>query len=378
MFMLRWILLTLAVAQVALAILTCLKSPDWSPWRLGVLAGEYGHWLAAVALAVAAIAWGTRDAAIPLAGITVGLALVATTLFLKPSFQARRIAARLPEQLAAQFGPLTISRAPFSPLSFFSDNPTPVALQTLTVTPELPMDFYPATPRRETAPCVIVIHAGGWDSGNRTQFPEFNHWLARQGYAVAAISYRLAPKFQWPAQRDDVLAALAFLKAHAAELGIDATRFVLLGRSAGGQIAEAVGYTAHDPAIRGVIGLYAPSDLIFGYVNTHENDMLKSPALMRKFLGGTPDSARANYESASAMFHVERRSPPTLLLHGTIDPVAWYRHSVRLEARLAEAGVPHAFVQMPWATHAFDFNLHGPGGQLTTYAVEWFLAGVTR
>jgi acetyl esterase/lipase len=195
---------------------------------------------------------------------------------------------------------------------------------------------------------------------------------------VAALSYRLAPAQQWPAQRADVLEALAYLKNHAGELGVDPGRFVLLGRSAGGQIAQTVGYTAGDPAIRGVIALYAPSDLIFGYVNTHEDDMLKSPTLMRQFLGGTPDSARANYESASALFHVSRASPPTLLLHGTLDAVVWYRHSVRLDARLAEAGVPHAYVAMPWATHAFEFNLHGPGGQLTTYAVEWFLARVTQ
>ena len=195
---------------------------------------------------------------------------------------------------------------------------------------------------------------------------------------MAAISYRLAPKFQWPAQRDDVLAAIAFLKAHAAELGLDATRLILLGRSAGGQIAEAVGYTAGDPAIRGVVGLYAPSDLIFGYENAREDDILKSPALMRQFLGGTPESARANYESASALLHVGPKSPPTLLLHGTIDALAWYRHSVRLDARLAEHGVPRALVLMPWASHGFEFNLQGPGGQLTTFALEWFLARVTE
>ena len=67
-----------------------------------------------------------------------------------------------------------------------------------------------------------------------------------------------------------------------------------------------------------------------------------------------------------------------MLLHGQLDALTWHRHSERLAARLAEFGVPHAFVSLPWATHAFEFNLNGPGGQLTTYAVEWFLAAVTR
>ncbi len=374
--MLRISLLTLALTLLALGTLTVFKSPDWSPWRLGVLAGEYGHWLAVVALGVGAGAWFARGN-LALAVVTMAISGVAAALFLKPSYQARQLAATLPGQLGAAFGAQAIERPPFAVTGLVGRDPVPVAPREIAVTPELPLDFYPAV-GRASAPCVIVIHAGGWDSGDRKQFPQFNHWLAARGYAVAAISYRLAPKYQWPAQREDVLAAIALLKARAGELGIDPTRLVLLGRSAGGQIAQAVGYAANDPAIRGVIGLYAPSDLIFGYVNTHENDMLKSPALMRQFLGGTPESARANYESASALFQVTRRSPPTLLLHGTIDAVSWYRHSVRLDAKLAEQGVPRAFVQLPWATHAFDFNLHGPGGQLTTYAVEWFLAQVTR
>ena len=106
--------------------------------------------------------------------------------------------------------------------------------------------------------------------------------------------------------------------------------------------------------------------------------MLKSPALMRQYLGGTPAAARENYLSASPHYHVTRATPPTLLLHGENDALVWHRHSVRLDARLAEEHVPHAFVSLPWATHAFDYNLHGPGGQLTTFAVEWFLAVVTR
>jgi acetyl esterase/lipase len=379
--MLRWTLFTLAVALAALGALTSVKSPDWLPWRLGVVAGEYGHWFGGGALLLAGLAWFVRGGHPGLAAITAVMAAAAAVMLFKPALEARAIAAGLPAKLAAAFGPATVDRPPFSTADLIlGRRPVPVTPQTLAVAAELPLDFYRPAPRRDgrPAPCVVVVHGGGWNGGDRSEIAHFNHWLAGQGYAVAALSYRLAPAQQWPAQRADVLEALAYLKNHAGELGVDPGRFVLLGRSAGGQIAQTVGYTAGDPAIRGVIALYAPSDLIFGYVNTHEDDMLKSPTLMRQFLGGTPDSARANYESASALFHVSRASPPTLLLHGTLDAVVWYRHSVRLDARLAEAGVPHAYVAMPWATHAFEFNLHGPGGQLTTYAVEWFLARVTQ
>ena len=373
--MLRWILLVFAVALLVLGLLTTVKSPAWSPWRVAVLAGEFGHWLALPALAVLAWAIAQRNPTV------LVLAALGSVLLLKPTVQAWRIGRGLPARLETQLGRTTIERAAFSGAEFFGRDPAPVAVETHAFGPGLALDFYRPALHRDRSrgdACVIVVHGGGWDSGDRAQLAGFNHWLARRGYAVAAISYRLAPKFQWPAPREDTLAAIAFLKSRAPELGLDPTRLVLLGRSAGGQVALATAYTVHDAAIRGAIGLYTPADLIFGYEHTHEDDMLKSPALMRQYLGGTPASARENYLSASPHYHVTRATPPTLLLHGENDALVWHRHSVRLDARLAEEHVPHAFVSLPWATHAFDYNLHGPGGQLTTFAVEWFLAVVTR
>lgn len=196
---------------------------------------------------------------------------------------------------------------------------------------------------------------------------------------MAAISYRLAPHHLWPAQREDVLAALAHLKAHATELGIDPTRFILFGRSASGQVASATAFTANDPAIRGVVAFYAPHDMRFAWDHSREDDVLDSFKLLRQFLGGSPDEAAQKYESASAFMRVERGvTPPTWLVHGTIDTLVWRRQSERLAARLDEDRVPNVFVELPWATHAFDVNLHGPGGQLSTFALEWFLAAVTR
>lgn len=380
--MFRWFLLFGALAFLLLGLLTVVRAPDWSPWRLAVLAGEFGHWLVIGAASLAVAAWVCRGNAVVLSSMAVaaaGMAVVAMALLAVPTIQAWRVGRELPRRLEVAFGKHDVERAAFSVAGYFGRDEAVVGIETLQVEAGLPLDFYRAVRKDgRAAPCVVMIHGGGWDSGNRTQLPELNHWLARRGYAVAAISYRLAPEHRWPAQRDDVMAAIAWLKVRSAELGIDAARLVLLGRSAGGQIAQVVGYTANDPAIRGVVALYAPSDLVFGYVNTHENDMLKSPALMRKFLGGTPESARAAYESASGLNFVSKRSPPTLLLHGRNDPVSWHRHSERLDARLAESGVPRVYLELPWATHAFDYNLHGPGGQLTTFAVEWFLAAVTK
>ena len=375
--MLRIFIFLLVTVLAAAGLLTVLRSPDWLNWKLALVAGEFGHWLALVALALGGAAWVFRTGHGGLAWSTVALSVGAVGLLLKPTWEAVQIGRTLPQELERAFGAGAPRRAAFGVGGYFAAAPKPVAAETREFAPGLKLDFYRAV-GRPVAPCVIVIHGGGWDSGDREQLAGFNHWLARLGYAVAAIDYRLAPKFIWPAQREDTLAAMAYVKAHAAELGVDATRLVLFGRSAGGQIASAVGYGTDDAAIRGVVSFYAPHDMFFAYTYAEEDDILKSPMLMRQYLGGPPAAAKANYESASGHQKVRVGSPPTLLVHGTIDTLVWYRHSVRLEARLAAARVPHAYVALPWATHAFEFNLAGPGGQLATYALEHFLAAVTK
>lgn len=377
--MLRWFLLSFAGLIFSFGLLTVFRAPDWAEWRLAVLAGEFGYALAALPLLVAVLAASTRGTHTLVTLATLLLCALAIGLLVRPVIEAARVAQHLPGQLAAAFGRVEIPREPFAPGALVGSGLPEVPVETHTFAPGLALDYFrPAAAAHGAVPCVIVVHGGGWNSGDRTQLASFNHWLASLGYAVAAISYRLAPAHPWPAPRDDTLAAIAFLKANATTLRLDPARLVLLGRSAGGQIAEVVAYTAHDPAIRGLVALYSPSDLNFGYAHAWEDDALKSPTLMRQYLGGPPATAQANYDSASALNHVTADAPPTLQLHGQLDGLVWHRHSERLEARLNELKVKNVFVSLPWATHAFEVNRHGPGGQLSTYAVEWFLAAVTR
>jgi acetyl esterase/lipase len=190
------------------------------------------------------------------------------------------------------------------------------------------------------------------------------------------MSYRLAPKYHWPAQKQDVAAALAYLKAHAAELKIDAQRFVLIGRSAGGQIALDAAYTLHDPTIRGCIASYPPTDMVFGYWTGKEDDILHSRHLIREFMGGPPSSAPALFRDASPLDFVGEETPPTLLIHGKRDEIVWVRHSEKLRVAMKEAGRPVFLLELPWATHGFDVTSRGPGAQLELYAETWFLNGV--
>lgn len=381
-----FVLGALVLALAYAASFTLHHAPLWSwVWKVAVAVGEYGVWFAVLALGLGAIAVATTSGAWRV--VLVAASAFAVVGLLRPVVSAWRIAARLDAELHVAFGgEVRVERAPFAIARLLHRPAVPVAVVEThvferTAGEELKLDFYRARGAPSAgAPCIVVVHGGGWDGGDRGQLPEWNHRWAARGYAVAAISYRLAPRFMWPAQRDDVLAALAWLKAHARELGVDASRFVLLGRSAGGQIATAVAYGAHDPAIRGVVSFYAPQDMEFAWGVSREDDALNSINLMRQYLGGPPDTPERKqlYASASAQAMIGPATPPTLLLHGMPDTLVWHRHSERLTAALQAAGVRHYFLSLPWATHAFDFNPDGPGGQLADYAIETFLRTVSR
>jgi acetyl esterase/lipase len=379
----RWSLLVDATAATLLSLLTAFKCPVLLPWVVGMVVPECALWLALLPLCFATAAWFLRRGRPVLTGATLALCGVAFLLFLKPTAQARRLGRALPAQLEAAFGPAAPpQRAPFSiTAAMFPRAPEPVVVETMEYANSLMLDFYRAV-GRSPAPCVVVIHGGSWVGGNRKDEGtrrELNDWLARHGYAVASIDYRLAPESPWPAQRDDLLAALAFLRGHAPALGIDPARFVLLGRSAGGQMATATAYRAHDPGIRGVIAIYPPTDFRLTWDVSTEPGNLDHRLNLEWFLGGNPDTAGAAYDSASATTLVRPGAPPTLILQGKLDVNVFPRQGELLAEKLAAAGVPHALVSLPWAAHGFDLvSFNSPGGQITTYAVEWFLSAVTR
>ena len=366
--LLSLLLLALALLSLGLALLTVVRVPVWLNWRAALLAGEFGWLLGVAPLLVGGTAWARWPDDAGVAGTAVVLCVLAVGLFWLPVGRGWWMGRKLTPALTKAFG-----AAPPRPAV------TPGPVQTHDYAPGLALDFYPV--RRadgRPAPCVVMVHGGGWDAGDRAQLAGFNRRLTRMGFAVAAISYRLAPKHPWPAQREDTLAAIAWLKARAADLGIDPTRLVLAGRSAGGQIATAVGYSG-DPAVRGVVALYAPHDMRFAWSVSREDDALNSLKLMRQFLGGPPEGREEIYDTASGQALVQPgRTPPTLLVHGTIDTLVWVRHSRRLAARLDEAGVPHCLLELPWATHACEFTTLGPAGRLTARAVAHFLAAVTK
>ena len=102
--------------------------------------------------------------------------------------------------------------------------------------------------------------------------------------------------------------------------------------------------------------------------------MLDSPAVLGGLIGGPLQAQEARYREASPLGPVSPSSPPPLLIHGVADELVYVEQSRRLEAALREASVPSFALLLPWATHGCEANLAGPSGQLSTYAIERFMA----
>jgi hypothetical protein len=128
-------------------LLTLLRSPDWLNWKLALVAGEFGHWLALVALALGSAAWALRAGHAGLAWSTVVLSVGAAVLLLKPTWEAARIGRTLPQRLEAAFGGAASPRAAFSVGGWFESAPAPVAVETREFAPGLKLDLYRATGR---------------------------------------------------------------------------------------------------------------------------------------------------------------------------------------------------------------------------------------
>ncbi len=188
------------------------------------------------------------------------------------------------------------------------------------------------------AAAVIIIHGGGWVGGDRRidVQPLFKP-LSDAGLAWFSINYRLARDLtQFGIAIDDVLAAVRYVKTHAAEFNIDPDRIALLGESAGGQLAAMAALRAGpDASVKAVVTLYAPTDLV---------TLLKTsryvPSQIRDSINGAPweNLILAGLAHLSPVDNVRRDMPPFLLIHGTADPMVPFDQSREMCRRMKSAG----------------------------------------
>ena len=365
-----------------ISLLSIFRAPEYHLWLLAIAVTEFPLLFAGITTFMLVVGiWIQRYQT---AGTVLGLITLA--IFLSPIVRAYWVSKDIKQEMTKVFKSNVKNEIPFSFAKLFSisfhDN-----LKTI-----LPYRTYEYVKYKDTAlkfdyyrsrlsgnqPCVIMVHGGSWAGGDSQQLPELNDHLATKGYNVASINYRMAPKWQTPAPVEDIKAALAYCRQHADELHIDTNNFVLLGRSAGAQIALLAAYTLHDPAIKGVIDFYGPADMVWGYSVPSNPLIMDSRKVMEQYIGGTYGKVPQKYAACSPLEFVDWQSVTTLIIHGDNDVLVSPDHSRRLDLKLTQNGVKHYWLKLPWATHGFDYNLNGPGGQLSTYAVETFLKAIAE
>jgi len=220
---------------------------------------------------------------------------------------------------------------------------------------ELRCDIYTPPGAPKNAPSVLLVHGGGWSSGDRSQLRGYGILLGRQGFVCVASEYRLSGEAHWPAQIHDVKAALRWMRANHERLGIDPQRIAISGNSAGGHLVLMAGGTPNvaefegeggnpgvDTSVAAVLSFYPPTDL----------SPQKLGAAIAALMG--PDASAEAVKGASPVTWANKDFPPTAFFHGTKDDLVAATESLRMYELLIRAGASaelHIYADEP---HAFD------------------------
>ena len=256
----------------------------------------------------------------------------------------------------------------------------------MTVVPDLPyltpdraekLDLYlPA--RSDGSPlraAVVWIHGGGWISGAKgeARAKEICSTLAGAGYVAVSLDYKMG-KDSWPTCLLDCKNAVRFLRAHAKDYGIDPLRIGVAGGSAGGHLALMVGLTAGSgqwepsapypgvsDAVRCIVDMYGPTDLVHRFQATESAGSIDTLALTQasfEAFGASP-SSQGHLAEASPVTQRFDSCPPVLVMHGEADPLVNLMQSEALLRLLSAHGIEHESVILPAVGHSFDWEMQG-------------------
>ena len=218
------------------------------------------------------------------------------------------------------------------------------------------MDVY-QHPDKTARPGVFLIHGGWWNSGDKRYLNSVARHYAGLGYTVFNLNYRLAQHAAWPAQRTDALYAIATARRHAALFGFDPNRYVIIGFSAGGHIATAVGtYRNGLPGLKGVVGVSPVVSPLTAYSDgdvgaAPEQRKLRKAAI--RLAGNCHPTGKCakRWMSMEVPWHASKGDAPVLTVHSTEEFVPPY-HSELLQEQLAKAGVAMNIRTVPGTAHS--------------------------
>lgn len=210
-------------------------------------------------------------------------------------------------------------------------------------------------------PAIICIHGGGFRAGKRDGYDNLCIRLAERGFVAATITYRLAPKYQFPAAVHDTKAAVRWMRANAKKYKVDPARIGVTGGSAGGHLAQFLAVTANVPQFEGaggnpdqssavtcVVNVYGPSDFTKSYgksVDAHE--------VLPLWFGGNLETKHDLHVQGSPLYWVTPNAAPTLCIHGTDDKYVAHEQAVWLVDKLKAATVEAELLTLEGAGHGF-------------------------
>jgi acetyl esterase/lipase len=187
------------------------------------------------------------------------------------------------------------------------------------------------------APLVVAVHGGGWQIGTRKLYTHWGDYLARNGFGVFAVDYRLIKSGvkTYPGAVYDVKAAVQFVRAKARDLAIDPDRIGLMGDSAGAHLAALIALAPeefsaeyrNDPhssagaGIKAVVGVYGVYDMLVQW--QHDQTARPRDQISEKFLGASPMVDRRVFFASSPLSYatVDKNSTRFLLVYGSHDDI---------------------------------------------------------
>ncbi len=243
---------------------------------------------------------------------------------------------------------------------------------------ELKMDiFYPSSKSKKLKPGIVMVHGGGWRSGDKKLQIPMAKALAARGYVTAAVEYRLSLEAKYPAGVQDVKDAIKWLKTNAKEFGLDTGKVAISGSSAGGQLAALVGFTngkeIYQSSPKGPSSdVHAVIDMD-GVLAFHHPESSEG-AVAAQWLGGTYEEVPQIWDEASALHQVGPNAVPVLFINSQYPRFHAGRDD--MTKKLDEMGIYSKVHTFPETPH--PFWLFEPWFEPTVDLVDNFLDRVLK
>lgn len=189
--------------------------------------------------------------------------------------------------------------------------------------------FSPSASTNKNRVAVIIIHGGGWRTGNRSQHYPLAQHLAALGYVCFTPEYRLSTEALFPAGVYDIKAAIRWVRSNAAKYHVDTSKIVAMGFSAGGELAAFMGTTGNMPLFEGSacetslkshVNAMVDIDgtLSFVHPDGREGDDSKRTSAGTYWFGYSKKEQLHLWEAASPLSYVSASTPPTLFLNSSL------------------------------------------------------------